>query len=45
MPDYTSIEELVLSANQQQKSLGQLVLEDQAMLLEISTDILLKNML
>lgn len=43
MPDYTSIEELVLSANQQQKNLGQLVLEDQASLLEISTDVLLNT--
>lgn len=43
MPDYTSIEELVTLAEQQQKSLGQLVLEDQAAQLEITPEALLST--
>lgn len=42
MPDYTSIEELVSLATQQAKSLGQLVLEEQAAQLELTPEALLE---
>ena len=41
MPEYTSIGELVSLAHQHKKSLGQLVLEDQAFQLDISPDALM----
>ena len=42
MPDYTSIEELVSLADQQKKSLGQLVLEEQAAQLDMTPEALMQ---